>query len=40
MIHNISIVTANDITYFVDDVNIYPVLISRQLSFGDVVLIG
>ena len=31
MIHNISIATADDITYFGDDVNIYPVLLSRAI---------
>ena len=37
MIHNISIATADDITSFGDDVNIYPVLLSRAIIIGDVV---
>ena len=36
MIHNISIATDDDITYFGDTLHFYP----GQLSFGDVVLIG
>ena len=32
MIHNISIATDDDITYFGDDVNIYPALLSRAIS--------
>ena len=31
VIHNISIATADDITSFGDDVNIYPVLLSRAI---------
>ena len=45
MIHNISISTANDATYFGDDVNIYPVYLPsaitlEQLPLEDAVLIG
>ena len=31
VIHNISIATADDMTYFDDEVNIYPVLLSRAI---------
>ena len=37
MIHNISIATADDITSFGDDVNIYSYFYPGQISFGDVV---
>ena len=40
VIPSISIATADDITYFGDDLNIYPVLYPGQLSFGDAELIG
>ena len=40
VIHNISITTAVDVTYFSDDVNIYPVFYPGQLQFGDAALIG
>ena len=32
LIHNISIATADDITYFGDDVNIYPVFLPRAIA--------
>ena len=32
MIHNISIATADDVTYFGDDVNTYPVFLSRAIT--------
>ena len=38
MIHNISIATADDIAYFGDDGNIYPVLLSRAI--GEFRIIG
>ena len=40
VIHNISIATDDDIIQFSNDVNIYTVYSSRQLSFGEIVLIG
>ena len=41
MIHNISIATADDGTYFGDDVKIYTLCFyPRQLPFGDAVSIG
>ena len=40
MINNISIATENEIICIGDDVNKYPVIYPRQLSFGETVLIG
>ena len=40
MIHNISIATADDVTYFGDDVNYTLYFYPGQLPFGDAVLIG
>ena len=40
MINNISIETENEIICIGDDVNIYPVIYPRKLSFGETVLIG
>ena len=41
MIHNISVVTADDTIHTDDDVNIYPayILYSGQLLFWEIVLI-
>ena len=38
VIHNISIVTADDITYFGDDVNIYPVFLPRAITIWECCL--
>ena len=40
MIRNISIATDDDIIQFGDDVNIYPVYLSRATIIGEIVLIG
>ena len=40
MIHNISIATYDDIIQLGDDVNIYPVYLSRASIIGEIVLIG
>ena len=40
MMHNISIATADDVTYFADDVKVYIMYFyPRQLPFGDAVSI-
>ena len=40
MIHNISIATADDVTYFGDDVKYIPCIYPGLLPFGDAVSIG
>ena len=40
VIYNISIATYDDITQFGDDVNIYPVYLSRAIIIWGIVLIG
>ena len=40
VIHNISIVTDDDIIHIGNDVNIYPVYLSRAIIIWEIIIIG